>query len=172
MKRSAVAALVAYVTQLAPAQQFDEYTAAAWHDVLGDLDATFEQARDATAAVAREQQWIYPSAIREKLLPILAAAQPREPAPAIEQKRAWEQVEDRAERIACGAALVREALAKATPYRLEREDAPDIPENLRRAREAAVAHRARQRRQSDPSSLARTAGEALTQIHRARKANQ
>ena len=162
MNKADVAKLVIYVTQLAPAQNFDEYTAAAWHDVLGDLPASFEQAREATAAVAREQQWIFPSAIREKLLPILAASKPVEHAPAIEQMKAWQAVPDRSERIARGMAKVRQALAEATPFRQDPAEA-DVPDNLRRAREAAAEYKAARRR-GDPEQLGRTGGQLMTQI--------
>lgn len=168
MNRETVADLVAYVTQLVPAQQFDQYTALAWFDVLGDLDATFEQARAAAAAVARDQQWIFPSAIREKLLPILAVANPAPPAPAIEQKRAWEQVEDRSERISRGMAKVRAALAEAKPYRLGREDAAEVPENLRKAREVAKAHKAGQAYRDKNLKLGAAGGQLMNDINKKR----
>ncbi len=166
MKRSDVVKLVAYVTQLAPAQQFDEYTSDAWHDVLGDLPASLDQARTATAAVAKEQQWIYPSAIREKLLPILAAVQPREPAPAIEQKRAWEQVEDRPERMSRGLAAARAAV-RPFPGAV-REDAPEVPDNLKKAREVAAEYRAGQAYRDRSLKLGRPGAEVLKQINHQR----
>jgi hypothetical protein len=168
VKRTVTAALVAYVTQLAPAQQFDEYTAAAWHDVLGDLDATFEQARDATAAVAREQQWIYPSAIREKLLPILAAVNPSPRAEILTVPPAPREA--RLEAAARGKARCEAAIAAANPYRLTREDAADVPENLRKAREVAVGYRAGQAYRDRSLRLGAAGNEVLSQINRNRKA--
>lgn len=170
MNRQLVAALVAYVTQLAPAQQFDEYTALAWHDVLGDLDATFEQGREAIARVARTERWIYPGAIRAELQTILRAAKPEPSAPAIGQIRAWAECEDRPERIARGMAKVREAIAAANkPYSTEKEP-EELSEKEQKLRAALLEQRASQRRRSDPSRLGSTGNAALRQISQARKA--
>lgn len=53
--------LTRYVKALCPQQKFDEYTADAWHDVLGTypLDA----ARGAAAAVAKKQPFVSPAEI-------------------------------------------------------------------------------------------------------------
>lgn len=54
--------LARYVRALCPQQKFDEYTADAWHDVLGDLP--LNDARAAAAAVARRQPFVSPAEIR------------------------------------------------------------------------------------------------------------
>jgi hypothetical protein len=169
MNKADVAKLVIYVTQLAPAQNFDEYTAAAWHDVLGKVPADFEQAREATARVARKEQWISPNAILGELMAIMPPRQHSNPAPAIEAPSKFEPNEDRSARIARGAALVRQALAEATPFRAHREER-DVPENLRKAREAAAEYKAAKRR-GDPEKLGRAGGQLMTQINQARKAS-
>jgi hypothetical protein len=74
-----------------------------------------------------------------------------------------------AERARRGNVLVRQALAEATPFRAHRDNAAEVPENLRKAREVAAEYRATKRR-TDPTTLARAGAEALTQIHRTRKA--
>jgi hypothetical protein len=171
MNREAVADLVAYVSQLVPAQQFDQYTALAWYDVLGDIPANFEQAREAAAKVAKEQQWIYPSAIRSKLMSIMPPRQHSAPAPAIEAPSKFEPNAARSERIARGAARVRQALAEATPFR-DRQATAEVPENVRKAREVAADLKARARR-SDPQTLGRAGGRLLSQINQnRRKASQ
>ncbi|MEU6858846.1 hypothetical protein AB0B28_08235 [Glycomyces sp. NPDC046736] len=171
MRETDAVVLVAFVASMQPAQQFSKYTPDAWSMVLADVPADLETAKAAVVRLAKRKAWFSPGEIRAEILRALPPSALAAPAPerAIEW-RAEAANAARIERNARGAALVRQALAEATPYRLGREDAPEIPENLRRAREAAVAYRAQRRRQSDPASLARTAGEALTQIHRARKA--
>lgn len=166
MNREAVADLVAYVTQLVPAQQFDQYTALAWHDVLGDVPATFEQAREAAARVAKKQQWIYPSVIRGELMAIMPPRQHTGPAAILASPPSPR--EERIERNARGAALAKAAI-KPFPG-ATREDAPDVPENLRKAREMAVEYRAGQQRRDNAMKLGRAGAEALTKINQARKA--
>lgn len=78
--------------------------------------------------------------------------------------------EARAERGRRGNGLVREALAKATPFRMGREDAPEVPEDLRKAREVAVEHRAGQAYRDKNLRLGRAGAEAMQQINQARKA--
>jgi hypothetical protein len=138
MNRQEVTALVAYVTQLNPGQQFDAYTADAWHDVLGDVKATFDQARAATAAVAKRERWIYPSAIREELKVILRAANPPPKAAAIEAPSKFETYEDRSARIARNKSKVQAVLDEISAKKV-REDPheADISESLRHAREVA-----------------------------------
>ncbi|MFE2384465.1 zinc finger domain-containing protein [Streptomyces misionensis] len=58
--------LARYVRALCPQQKFDEYTADAWHDVLGDLP--LNAARAAAAAVARRQPFVSPAEIRTEYL--------------------------------------------------------------------------------------------------------
>lgn len=165
MNRTDVAKLVAYVTQLAPAQQFDEYTAIAWFDVLGDLPATLDQAKEATARVARKQQWVFPSAIRGELLAIMPPRQHSGPAAILAAPPS--PIEDRIERGRRGAAAAKAAIR---PFPgATREDAPDIPENLRRAREAAIDYRAGQKRRDNSMKLGRAGGQVLSQINQARK---
>ncbi|MFD9192952.1 hypothetical protein ACFWCA_32660 [Streptomyces phaeochromogenes] len=53
--------LARYVRALCPQQKFDEYTADAWHDVLGDYNP--DDAREAAARVARRQPFVAPSEI-------------------------------------------------------------------------------------------------------------
>lgn len=171
MKRTAVADIVAYVTQLNPAQKVDAYTADAWWDVLGDLPVEFGDARQAVARLAKRQQWFTPSQIRDEIRAALPPSAFTAPAPerAIEW-RAESANAARVERNRRGAALAKAAV-KPFPGAV-REDAADIPENLRKAREMAVEYRAGQARRDNPMKLGRTGAEALTQINRARKAHQ
>jgi hypothetical protein len=180
MNRQEVTALVAYVTQLNPGQQFDAYTADAWHDVLGDVQATFDQARAATAAVAKRERWIYPSAIREELKTILRAANPPPKAAAIEAPSKFESYEDRSARIARNKAKVQVVLdAVAARKVAEDPHEADIPENLRHAREVARQYK-RERdkrpappsRPGDPDALGPAGAELLTQINRARSSQK
>jgi hypothetical protein len=170
MKRSDVVALVAYATQLQPAQQFDEYTADAWFDVLGDLKADASQARQATAAVAKTERWIYPSAIRAELETLLRNANPPERAAILATPPL--AAEERAAAVRRGRAACDAAIAAANPYRLDREDAPDIPENLLKARAVAVEHRAGQNRRDNAMKLGAAGGEVLSQINQARRNNR
>jgi hypothetical protein len=158
MNRQEVTALVAYVTQLNPGQQFDAYTADAWHDVLGDVKATFDQAREATAAVAKRERWIYPSAIREELKAILRAANPPPPAPALEAPSKYEPNEDRHERWARNHQkfeAVREQLAAIKAAKDAAHQA-GISESLWKAREVARQYkrdRDRQDQEADHGNL-------------------
>lgn len=76
-----------------------------------------------------------------------------------------------AERARRGNALVRQALAEAKPYRLDPNEGPEVPENLRRARKVAADEKAR-KRYSDPQTLGRAGGQVLSQINPNRKANR
>jgi hypothetical protein len=80
--------------------------------------------------------------------------------------------EARIERNRRGADLVRAALAEATPFRQGRDDSEAIPENLRKAREAAVDYRAGEQRRDNSMKLGRAGGELMTQINQARKQAQ
>jgi hypothetical protein len=154
MKKTTIVDLIAYTTQLNPAQRFDEYTPVAWHDVLGDLNATFEQCREAISRVARTERWIYPSAIREELKSILRAANPPPRAAAIEAPSKYETYEDRSERIARNKAKVQAVLDEVAAKKV-REDPheADIPESLRHARE--VARQYKRERDAKPDVQAR-----------------
>lgn len=174
--RTDVVRLVAYVTQVQPAQQVDEYTPDAWFDILRDMSATFDQLRAATAEVAKRERWIYPSAIREELTTILRAAKPDPPAPAIAQKRAWETCEDRPQRVADGLALVRPVLEAIEAKRIaEDPHEANIPENLRRARDVAREYKRTRDKSAAPSTrpggLDRAGAEALAQISKARRSH-
>lgn len=57
--------LARYVRALCPQQKFDEYTADAWHDVIGDYSLT--AARAAAAAVARRQPFVSPAEIIDEI---------------------------------------------------------------------------------------------------------
>jgi hypothetical protein len=78
--------------------------------------------------------------------------------------------QDRIERNARGAALAKAAV-KPFPG-ATREDAPDIPENLKKARAAAVEYRAGQKRRDNALKLGATGGRLLSQINQNRKANR
>lgn len=159
MKRTEVAALVGYTSQLAPAQRFDEYTPDAWFDVLGDLPANYEQARQAVAAVAKREKWIAPSAIREELKAILRAANPPPKAAAIEAPSKFETYEDRSARIARNKAKVQAVLDEiAAKKTAEDPHESDIPENLRLAREVARQYRRDRDRPPAPTPLAGAVG--------------
>jgi hypothetical protein len=164
MKRSDIVALVAYVTQLVPAQNFDEYTALAWHDVLGDLPATLEQAKEATARVAKKQQWIYPSVIRGELMAIMPPRQHTGPAAILASPPSPR--EDRIERNARGAALAKAAV-KPFPGAV-REDAPEVPENLRKAREVAAAYKAGNAYRDRNLKLGAAGGQLMNQLSKQR----
>lgn len=191
MKKTTIVDLIAYTTQLNPAQRFDEYTPVAWHDVLGDIEADFAQCREAIARVARTERWIYPAAIREELKTILRAANPPPKAAAIEAPSKYETYEDRSIRIARNKAKVQVVL-DAIAAKKVREDPheQDIPENLRHARE--VGRQYKRERDATPAYPPRPLAGAVgddpaaivaqfkklpekdepTQINQARKAQQ
>jgi len=58
-----VARLCRYVQALSPAQRWTEYTPDAWADVLRPVHASYDEAKAATAAVARRQPYIAPADI-------------------------------------------------------------------------------------------------------------
>jgi hypothetical protein len=164
MKRSDIVALVAYVTQLVPAQNFDEYTALAWHDVLGDLPATLEQAKEATARVAKKQQWIYPSVIRGELMAIMPPRQHTGPAAILASPPSPR--EDRIERNARGAALAKAAV-KPFPGSVSKHD-DEIPENLKKARAMAAADRLGQAYRDRSMKLGAAGGQLMNDINKQR----
>jgi hypothetical protein len=63
--------LARYVRALCPQQKFDEFTADAWHDVLGDFQLA--DARQAAAYVARRQPFVAPSEIAAEIGKIRSA---------------------------------------------------------------------------------------------------
>jgi hypothetical protein len=63
MNSEEVVKLTRYIRALAPQQKFDEYTADAWEDVLGEFSLV--AAQRAAAAVARRQPFISPAEIIE-----------------------------------------------------------------------------------------------------------
>jgi hypothetical protein len=74
---SEVVALCRYIAALTPAQQWDEFTADAWADILpGDL--TLDDARAAVIVIKQRQQWVDPSDIiaevRQARRPAIEAA--------------------------------------------------------------------------------------------------
>lgn len=174
--RTDVVRLVAYVTQVQPAQQVDEYTPDAWFDILGDMSATFDQLRAATAEVAKRERWIYPSAIREELSTILRAANPPARAAAIEAPSKYETYEERSERIARNKVKVQAVLDEIAARKV-REDPHEanIPENLRHAREVAREYKRARASATAPSTrpggLGRAGAEALAQISKARRSH-
>lgn len=107
MRPTDVVALVAYVHELQPAQRVSEYTPDAWHDVLADVPATLQQARDAAARVARRQTWISPGEIRGELRRVI---RPRPQSKVLALPSRFESDEERAERIRRGAGRCREVL--------------------------------------------------------------
>lgn len=61
MKPTEAVVLTEYVHSVCPQQHFGEYTADAWHDVLGEL--SLSDCKAAVAALARERPFIGPSEI-------------------------------------------------------------------------------------------------------------
>jgi hypothetical protein len=53
-----VTALCRYAAAAAPAQQWDEFTADVWTDILRPYDFTLEECRAAVVAIKRRQQWV------------------------------------------------------------------------------------------------------------------
>jgi hypothetical protein len=169
MKRTAVADLVAYVTQIQPAQKVDAYTADAWWDVLGDLPVEFDAARQAVARLAKRQQWFTPSEIRDEIRAALPPSALAAPAPVRAIMRGDEETaQDRIDRNRRGADAVRAAIR---PFPgAAREDAPEVPENLKKARAMATADRLGQAYRDKNLKLGRAGAEAMQQINRNRKA--
>jgi hypothetical protein len=61
LKPTETVQIVRLIRALCPAQHIDEYSADAWHEVIGDLD--FRAARDAVIAVKHGQPFVDPSDI-------------------------------------------------------------------------------------------------------------
>lgn len=147
MRHAEMVQLVAFVAQLNPAQRIDEFTADAWHHVIGDLD--FTEALDAIRAVARRQQWVAPcdivaevrTAHRERLEAADRAFLPvTDPDDVVEYRR--ELVEHR-----------RSYALSAGPAPHPRESTGSLPElqrvDLRRTLAIAAAKAAAHARRSD-----------------------
>lgn len=168
MKPTDVVVVVAFVAQMQPAQKFNDFTPDAWSEVLADVPADLDMARAAVVRLAKRQMWFTPGEVRTEILRALRPSDLTAPAPerAIEW-RAEEANAARIERNRRGAAM---AKAAVKPFPGAREDAPEISENLRRAREAAKEYRASKAARDNGMKLGRAGAEVLTQINRARKA--
>jgi hypothetical protein len=80
MKQTETVILTEYVQDCCPQQHIGEYTADAWHDLLGDLD--LEDCRLAVQAVARRQPFVAPAEIRAEVRKIRDDRLARMPLPA------------------------------------------------------------------------------------------
>jgi hypothetical protein len=65
MNPSDTVLLIRYVRACCPQQAMDEYTADAWHDLLGDLDLA--ECRTAVVTVAKRQPFVAASEIRTEV---------------------------------------------------------------------------------------------------------
>jgi hypothetical protein len=165
MNRVDVVRLVAYVSQLNPAQAIDEFTADAWWDVLGDLPVTFDQARAAAAKVAKRERWIAVSAIHGELLGTIRPHELSAPALAIQAPSKFQENPERAARIARNKEKFAEVRQRIAENRIANDPhEADIPEALRRAREVGREYRRERevargadprppRRRNDPDRL-------------------
>lgn len=167
MKPTDVVVIVAFVAQMQPAQKFNDFTPDAWSEVLADVPADLDMARAAVVRLAKRQMWFTPGEVRTEILRALPPSALAAPAPerAIEW-RAESANAARIERNRRGAALAKAAV-KPFPG-ATREDAPDIPENLRKARAAAVEYRAGQKRRDNSLKLGRAGGELMQHINHQR----
>lgn len=168
MRETDAVVLTAFVAAMQPAQQFAKHTPDAWALVLADVPVDLETAKAAVVRLAKRKVWFSPGEIRGEILRALPPSALQAPAPerAIEW-RAEAANTARVERNARGAALVR-SLVKPFPGGTVRAET-GIPENLRRAREAAVEYRAGQARRDRALKLGPAGAEVLTTIHRARQ---
>jgi hypothetical protein len=160
VKDTEAVVVVAFVAAMQPAQQFSKYTPDAWALVLADVPVDLETAKAAVVRLAKRKVWFSPGEIRSEILRALPPSALAAPAP--ERAIEWrvETVnEARVERNRRGVALAKAAV-KPFPG-ATREDAPDIPENLRRARAAAVEHKAGQAYRDRSLKIGRVSPEAL-----------
>jgi hypothetical protein len=165
MKDTDVVIIVAFVAQMQPAQKFNAFTPDAWSEVLADIPADLEMARAAVVRLAKRQNWFTPGEIRSEIRAALPPSAMAAPAPVRAIMRGDEgHAQDRIERNRRGADAARAAV-KPFPGGRPIEEA--VPENLRRAREAAAAQKAWKRR-TDPDKLGRAGAELLSQINRNR----
>lgn len=65
MRSAEAAMLCRWTMACCPQQKFDEFSADAWHDLLGDLE--FPDCKEAVTAVARRQPFVAPSEIRAEV---------------------------------------------------------------------------------------------------------
>ena len=65
MNETEVVELVAILSQIAPAQKLDEYTADTWYELLDDI--SFGDARKAMTRVAKRQSFVAPADIRAEV---------------------------------------------------------------------------------------------------------
>lgn len=117
MRDTEIVAIVAYVSQLNPAQKVDEYTADAWADVLRDVPADMGTAKLAVVRIARRQQWISPGEVRKEIRSMLRPVDLERPADARALPSRFESDEDRSERIRRGVAAVRAELDRIAAER-------------------------------------------------------
>jgi hypothetical protein len=171
VKPTDVVVIVAFVAQMQPAQKFNDYTPDAWSEVLADIPADLDMARAAVVRLAKRQNWFTPGDIRAEIRAALPPSALTAPAPVRAIMRGDEEhAQDRIERNRRGADAAR---AGVRPFPgATREDAPDIPENLKKARAAAVEYRAGQKRRDNSMKLGRAGGQLLSQINQNRKANR
>jgi len=162
MKPTDVVVIVAFVSQMQPAQKFNDFTPDAWSEVLADVPADLDMARAAVVRLAKRQMWFTPGEVRTEILRALPPSALNAPAPerAIEW-RAESANAARVERNRRGAALAKAAV-KPFPG-ATREDAPDVPENLKRAREVAKEYRAGQAYRDRSLKIGRANPQALVE---------
>lgn len=79
MKPSETVLLVEYIQAMCPQQAIGEFTADAWHDLLGDL--SLADCRAAVVMVAKRQPFVAPSEIRAAVREIHAERLGRNPVP-------------------------------------------------------------------------------------------
>lgn len=163
MKDTDAVILIAFVAEMQPAQQFSKYTPDAWAMVLADVPADLETAKAAVVRLAKQKVWFSPGEIRSEILRALRPGDLAAPAPerAIEW-RAEEANAARIERNRRGAAMAKAAV-KPFPGAV-REDAPEVPENLKRARQVAAEYRAGQAYRDKSMKLGQAGGQLMNQI--------
>jgi hypothetical protein len=167
MKPTDVVVIVAFVAQMQPAQKFNDFTPDAWSEVLADVPADLDMARAAVVRLAKRQMWFTPGEVRTEILRALRPSELAAPAPerAIEW-RAESANAARVERNARGAALAKAAV-RPFPGAV-REDAAEVPENLRKAREVAKAHKAGNAYRDRNLKLGAAGGQLMNQLSKQR----
>jgi hypothetical protein len=80
VKATETVLLTEYIQALCPQQAIGEYTADAWHDVLGDLE--LDDCKAAAVAVAKRQPFIAPAEIRAEVRRVREERIGRNPLPA------------------------------------------------------------------------------------------
>jgi len=169
MRPTDVVIIVAFVAQMQPAQKFNDFTPDAWSEVLADIPADLDTARAAVVRLAKRQNWFTPGEIRSEIRAALPPSALAAPAPVRAIMRGDEgHAQDRIERNRRGADAARAAV-KPFPG-ATRADAPEVPENLRRAREVAAEYKAGQAYRDKNLKLGRAGADVLRQINQTRKA--